>query len=306
MYYDHSRKGAYQIGFSATKNPETRFTHVVEPTIDVNGKWKVNFSPGSDHEYLAIGEFRQDGNKASGTFLTTTGDYRFLEGNVSGDSLLLSCFDGSHVFLFKAKVEQDKIEGDFWSGNHWIENWIGERDEEFELPDPNSLTFLNPGYSRIDFSFQNMDGEMVSLTDEQFKDKVVIVQIMGSWCPNCKDETAYLVSLYNKLHDQGLEVVSLAFEKSDNAETNLHSLRRLRDHFSIPYPILLAGKASKSEAAKKLPMLNHVLSFPTSIYIDRDGSVRRIHTGFSGPGTGEYYSEFVEETDRFVTQLLIE
>lgn len=305
-FYDHSRKGAYQISFTALKNPETRFAPVQAPTVNAEGKWRVEFGPGSDHEYMAIGEFRQEGNRAFGTFLTTTGDYRFLEGNVSGDSLLLSCFDGSHVFLFKAKINDDRLEGDFWSGNHWVENWVGTRDDDFELPDPNSLTFLKPEYSKVDFSFENMAGEVVSLSDSLYTDKVVIVQIMGSWCPNCKDETAYLVSLYNKLHDQGLEVISLAFEKSDNKETNLRSLKRLKDHFDVPYPILLAGKASKSEAAEKLPMLNHVLSFPTSIYIDRSGEVRRIHTGFSGPGTGEYYSEFVEETDRFVTQLLIE
>lgn len=120
------------------------------------------------------------------------------------------------------------------------------------------------------------------------------------------DETAYLVSLHNKFHQQGLEVVSLAFEKSDDTEINTQSLNRLKEHFSIPYEILLAGKASKTEAARKLPMLNHVLSFPTSIYIDREGKVRKIHTGFSGPGTGEYYKEFVEKTNQFVTELLIE
>ena len=120
------------------------------------------------------------------------------------------------------------------------------------------------------------------------------------------DETAYLVSLYNKFQPEGLEVVSLAFEKSDKLQTNKRSLERLRGHFGIPYPLLMAGRASKKEAAQKLPMLNHVLSFPTTIFIDRNGNVRRIHTGFSGPGTGEYYQEFVDETDDFVLRLLLE
>ncbi|MGB0917174.1 MAG: TlpA disulfide reductase family protein [Flavobacteriales bacterium] len=306
FYHDYSRKGDYKMPFVGYKTDKTRFNVSSEPTINVAGKWKVEFSPGSDNEYQAIGLFEQDGNKAYGTFLTTTGDYRFLEGNVSGDSLFLSCFDGSHAFLFKAKVDGDKIMGDFWSGSHWQENWTGTRDELYELPDPTSLTFLNPGYKEVDFSFKNMSGEFVSPKDERYADKVIVVQIMGSWCPNCKDETAYLVSLYNKFNGQGLEVISLAFEKSDNEETNLRSLQRLKEHFGIPYEILLAGTASKTEAAKKLPMLNHVLSFPTTIFMDRTGEVRRIHTGFAGPGTGEYYSEFVEETDRFVTQLLIE
>lgn len=305
-FHDYSRKGDYQIPFKATKKFENRFGNISKPTVDVSGKWKVLFSPDSDGEYQAIGQFEQIGTKATGTFLTTTGDYRYLEGNVSGDSLFLSCFDGSHAFLFKARISGDSIFGDFWSGTHWQENWTGTRDESFELPDANTLTFLNTGYKTLDFAFENLEGNTISLSDEEYQNKVVIVQIMGSWCPNCKDETAYLVSLHEKYHNQGLEVISLAFEKSDNKETNIKSLKRLKDHFSVPYEILLAGTASKKEAAKKLPMLNHVLSFPTSIYIDRNGQVRKIHTGFSGPGTGEYYQEFVEETDRFVTQLLIE
>jgi len=306
LYHDYSRKGDYQIPFVGVQNITTRFDVIDEPNISVTGKWQVEFSPGSDNEYLAIGQFEQQGNKAFGTFLTTTGDYRYLEGNVSGDSLMLSCFDGSHAFLFKAKIDGDKIEGDFWSGSHWQENWVGHRNESYELPDSKSLTFLKPGYSSVDFAFENMDGGTISLSDDKFKDKVVIVQIMGSWCPNCMDETAYLVSLHRKFHPRGLEIVSLAFEKSDNRETNIRSLKRLKEHFDVPYDILLAGKSSKKEAASKLPMLNHVLSFPTSIFIDRKGKVREIHTGFAGPGTGEYYQEFVEETDRFVTQLLIE
>lgn len=305
-YFDYSRKDNYHIPFKAQKSKDSRFSTTVPAKVNVAGKWRVKFSPGSDNEYDAIGVFTQKENKAFGTFLTNTGDYRYLEGNVVGDSLMLSCFDGSHVFLFKAKIEGNRIEGDFWSGNHWQENWTGERDEKYELPDPTTLTLLKPGFSKVAFSFPNIEGKVVSLADKRYEDKVVVIQIMGSWCPNCMDETAYLVSLYEKFHAQGLEVISLGFEKSDNEETNIRSLKRLQDHFHVPYEILLAGKANKEEAAKKLPMLNHVLSFPTSIFIDRKGDVRRIHTGFAGPGTGEYYQEFVEETDNFVTQLLIE
>ncbi|TNF24335.1 MAG: TlpA family protein disulfide reductase [Bacteroidetes bacterium] len=305
-FFDNSRKDNYQIPFVANRNVPTRFPITSSPTVNVTGKWRVAFSPGSDNQYDAIGIFQQEDHRATGTFLTTTGDYRYLEGNVVGDSLLLSCFDGSHAFLFKARVQGSKIFGDFWSGTHWQENWAGERDEAFELPDPNTLTFLKPGYDRLSFAFPDLEGTTVSLEDEHYRNKVVVVQIMGSWCPNCMDETSYLVELHKKFHDQGFEVISLAFEKSDNQETNIRSLKRLQEHFDVPYRILLAGKASKTEAAEKLPMLNHVLSFPTSIFIDRKGEVRRIHTGFSGPGTGEYYKEFVEETDRFVTQLLIE
>lgn len=306
MYFDHSRSGNYQIPVVANKGELPRFATTRKPTIDASGRWRVLFSPGSDSQYEAVGEFVQNGSEATGTFLTTTGDYRYLAGNVSGDSLYLSCFDGSHVFLFEAAIDGNDIRGDFWSGTHWTENWSGQRDSAAALPDATTLTYLKPGYDRVDFRFSDLDGNTVSLSDARFADKVVIVQLMGSWCPNCMDETAYLVQLHRKFSAQGLEVVALGFERSDNEETNQRSLMRLRDHFQVNYPILLAGKASKTEAAEKLPMLNHVLSFPTTIYIDRKGEVRRIHTGFSGPGTGEYYEEFVEETDYFVNRLLLE
>lgn len=306
VYFDHSRSGNYQIPVVATKGELPRFATTRKPTIDASGRWRVLFSPGSDSQYEAVAEFAQNGAEATGTFLTTTGDYRFLAGNVSGDSLYLSCFDGSHVFLFEAAIDGNDIRGDFWSGTHWTENWSGQRDSAATLPDATTLTYLKPGYDRVDFRFSDLDGNTVSLSDARFADKVVIVQLMGSWCPNCMDETAYLVQLHRKFSAQGLEVVALGFERSENEETNQRSLMRLRDHFQVNYPILLAGRASKTEAAEKLPMLNHVLSFPTTIYIDRKGEVRRIHTGFSGPGTGEYYDEFVEETDYFVNRLLLE
>jgi peroxiredoxin len=306
LYFDHSRSGKYQIPVVATKGELPRFSTTRQPTIDASGRWRVLFSPSGDNQYEAVGEFIQKGADATGTFLTTTGDYRYLAGNVSGDSLYLSCFDGSHVFLFEAAIAGSEIHGDFWSGTHWTENWSGERDSAATLPDATTLTYLKPGYDKVDFHFSDLDGNEVSLSDARFEGKVVIVQLMGSWCPNCTDETAYLVQLHRKFSASGLEVVAVGFERSSDAKTNLHSLKRLRDHFGVPYPILLAGKASKTEAAEKLPMLNHVLSFPTTIFIDRKGTVRRIHTGFSGPGTGEYYHEFVEQTDQFVNSLLIE
>ena len=53
-------------------------------------------------------------------------------------------------------------------------------------------------------------------------------------------------------------------------------------------------------------MLNHVLSYPTTIFIDKKGVVRKIHTGFNGPATGEKYTEFKTEFEGFVGELIDE
>ena len=53
-------------------------------------------------------------------------------------------------------------------------------------------------------------------------------------------------------------------------------------------------------------MLNKIISYPTTIFIDKKGNVRKIYTGFSGPATGEAYTDFVKETTEFVEMLLRE
>lgn len=298
------------LPFKATYNTKTRFDEPIQnPTVDISGNWEAVFSQGvKGDEYIAKGIFKQDGNKVTGTFLTTTGDYRYLEGVMDGDELKLSAFDGAHAFLFTAKVSNNAMQGTFYSGNHFNEPFIAKRNETFELPDANTLTYLKEGYDALAFTFPDTSGKMVSLKDEQFKNKVVIVQIMGSWCPNCLDESKYYSEFYKENQDKDIEFVALAFEYAKSKELAFKSIERLKDGVGINYPILLAqyGSSDKTEAQEKLPMLNQVLSYPTSIFIDKKGKVRKIHTGFNGPATGEKYVEFKKEFEGFVDMLLKE
>ncbi|MGB0881706.1 MAG: TlpA disulfide reductase family protein [Vicingaceae bacterium] len=300
---------SYKVPFTAVFGKKERFSspHKAHKEFDnVSGKWEVHFSKNTpeDH-YPAIGMFEQNGNHITGTFLTETGDYRYLDGNIYGNQMNLSCYDGAHLFLFKAELQNDSLIGTFWSGIKWQEPWVGIKNESFMLSNPDSLTYLKEGYSELAFSFPNTAGKNVSLKDEQFKNKVVIVNIMGPWCPNCKDETAYLAELHNKNNEQGLEVVALAFDNSD-LTTTINKIERIKTHFGANYDFLLAGKSNKVEAAKALPMLNHIMSYPTSIFIDRKGNIRKIRTGFYGPGTGDYYTRYIEKTNDFVAKLLAE
>ena len=276
---------------------------------NVTGIWETVFSKGIEgDQYIAKGIFKQEGNKVTGTFRTTTGDYRYLEGVMDGNEMKISTFDGAHAFLFTAEVTDSTMTGTFYSGNHWKEPFVAKRNEAYELPSANELTFLKEGYEELEFSFPNEDGKMVSLNDTQFENKVVIVQIMGSWCPNCLDESKYYTKYYEANKERGVEFVALAFEYAKTEEKAFKSINRLQEKLKITYPILLAqyGTSDKVKAQEKLPMLNHVLSYPTSIFIDKMGKVRKIHTGFNGPATGEKYEEFKKEFEDFVDELLEE
>ncbi|HVW94549.1 MAG TPA: TlpA disulfide reductase family protein [Mucilaginibacter sp.] len=298
--------------FNAEPNTAWRFMpDPKKPAFDVSGRWAAVFGEGTENRDELVGEFKQKGSELTGTFLSTTGDYRYLEGTVSGDKLYLSCFDGCHAFLFIATIKDAKTitGGAMYSGFTGTDKWTAVKNPNAKLPDAYSLTYLKPGYKKIAFTFPDINGHKVSLSDPRFKNKVVIVQIMGSWCPNCMDETNFIVNsgYYKKYHPKGLEVVGLAYERTTDFKKSQRTLKQLKDHFNIPYPLLITGYTpTKGDPMKSLPMLADFKGFPTTIIIDKKGNVRKIHTGFNGPGTGAHYTEFVVEFDKLTEDLLAE
>ncbi|MGF7218446.1 thiol-disulfide isomerase/thioredoxin [Spirosoma lacussanchae] len=308
------RRTAQQIQtvpFEATLGYTQRFVPTTQTAAaTLTGSWATDFGnkSGRVDTVNAVGVFKQTGNRVAGTFLTPTGDYRYLDGNVVGDSLFLSCFDGSHLFLFKAKhnSQAKTLVGGFWSGISGYEPWAARFDPAAKLPDPASLTYLKPGAKTLRVSFPEPNGQLVSLSDPRFKNKVTIVQILGSWCPNCMDETNFLSPWYKRNRSRGVEVLGLAFERSANMTESGPKIDRMKQRFQIDYPVVLAGTNDKAEASKALPDLNAVVAFPTTLFIDKKGQVRHIHTGFSGPGTGQYYDQYVAEFNRLIDKLLAE
>jgi thiol-disulfide isomerase/thioredoxin len=297
----------YVVPFLARHGQNHRFTTLKkEPAADVSGKWEVAFEVETDHPFKAIAEFEQEGNYLTGTFLTETGDYRYLEGTVQANKLYLSCFDGSHAYLFEGKIQEDgTIIGSYAAGIHYQTLWEAKKNPDFELRHPDSLTYLKPGYDKLDFSFEDPSGNMVSLKDERFKGKVTLVQMMGTWCPNCRDETTFLVDYINKNPELDFEVVALAFERQREKENAMRAINIYREKFQMNYPVVLAGNEDKNDAAEILPMLNTVVAFPTLIVLDKKGDIRRIHTGFSGPATSAYEG-FTREFDRMIRELIAE
>lgn len=297
----------YIIPFKAVHGVEYRFKESEEaPGADFGGLWAVDFINEQDTSN-AIGLFVQEDKQVRGTFLTPYGDYRYLEGIVEGKKLSLSTFDGSHAFLFEAVKQKDgTLKGDFWSGKTGHKQWIARPDSHASLPNPLTMTHLKPGYDHISFSFPDVNGQAVSLEDERFKNKVVLIQILGSWCPNCMDEARFLATWYDKNKNRGVEIVGLAFELKDDFAYASSRVRRFADKLKVHYPVLIAGTTAEASKQKALPMLEKIVSFPTVIYLDRKHNIRRIHTGFTGPGTGPYFEHYVEDFNLFMDKLLEE
>jgi len=276
---------------------------------NISGRWKVDFTRPNGTDRPAIAEFQQKGSSLTGTFLTPSGDYRFLEGIVSGDSLYLSCFDGSHAYLFTAEIKQNEIiNGSFYSSASNKETWRAVKNEQAALPDTIQRTQLKPGESKLDFSFKDINGKTVSINDARYKNKVVVIQLMGSWCPNCMDESKFLTAFYKQYQSKGVEVIALAYEYSTDFNRSKASVQKFINRFGIKYPVLITPTTVSDEqrTEKTLPQLTPIRSFPTTIFLNRQGNVYKVDNGFYGPGAGEFHQKFKAEFYRTIQSLLAE
>jgi len=294
------------LPFHATFGETFRFAPTTsEASEDFSGKYQITFKTEKD-SYPSVGIFEQVGNHVTGTFLAPNGDYRFLEGEVVNEKLLLSTFDGNHAFLFTATKAGDSIRGDYYSGKSTHETFSGIKNENATMPDPESLTYLKPGYEKLTFSFKDLDGNPVTSEDPRFQNKVVIYQIFGTWCPNCMDETKFLTTWYEKNRNRNVTIVGLAYERKDDFNYASSRVKKMIEKWGVGYDFLIAGVNDKEKAAATLPALNRVLAFPTTIFVGVDGKVKYIHTGFEGPGTGIYHERFKERFDEIVNEMLSE
>ncbi|PWS26096.1 hypothetical protein DHW03_14960 [Pedobacter yonginense] len=276
----------------------------IAPAGDFSGTYDVVFKSQTGNDEKAVGVFKQVGNKITGTFLRITGDSRYLEGSVEGNNFSLSSFIGSSPSYYKGTFSKDgTLNGEVVSarGN---QPFTGTQNKNAALPDANKLTFLKEGYKTLDFSFPDVNGKKIALSDEKFKNKVVILTITGTWCPNCVDEASFIAPWYKENRNRGVEVIGIHYERQTDSAYVKKVLTRFREKFGIEYDQVIAGTPDKQLVAKSLPALSNFLSFPTTIIINKKGEVARIHTGYSGPATGKYYTDFVKEFNDEIDGLL--
>jgi peroxiredoxin len=305
----HLPKSNTYMPFEAVLN-QNRFNEDHQNELKLNNTWDVKFiDENTKDSSEAIGQFNCSINNVTGTFLTTTGDYRFLEGIYNGGKIKLSTFDGSHAYLVLADFDPKTntiSNGIFYAGLTGKENWSGILNPEAELPDAEKLTFLKPGYQKIQFQLPDLNNNVISLADAKYQHKVVLLQIMGSWCPNCLDESKLMAEVYDAYHSKGLEIIGLCFEKSDDINVIKNNINNFKKQLQIKYPLLIAGNTKKGSVNNTLPMLANFVAFPTLILIDRNGNVQSIHTGYSGPATGKFYlafkKHFIENLEKYLNE----
>jgi thiol-disulfide isomerase/thioredoxin/archaellum component FlaF (FlaF/FlaG flagellin family) len=295
----------YSIPFIAERTEENVFEIGNSSHSTIKSKYATTFVFDNQKTSPAIALFTQNGNNVVGSFAKETGDYRYLEGVIDGNMLKLSTFDGSHLYLFQAEIKGDSlINGSYISGKGGSYTWSAAYDINVELRDPEKLTYIEEGSGEFNFDLLDLNNSKIDLNDPLFNNKVKIIQIMGTWCPNCLDESRYFNSLYKKYKEDGLEIIAVAFENGSDTLNILEKLKTYKKNNAMEYTLLYGGEASSEAAAKTFPMLNKIMSFPTAIYLDRSNNVVKIYTGFYGPGTGDYYLEYTKSTEAFIKNLL--
>ena len=294
------------VPFKAEYGKLPRFPESAEiPSVSLAGTWDMTIGSG-DGADKTVGIFDQKKSLLTGSILTTSGDYRFFEGAIHGKKFELSAFGGSTPYLLKGEFADDNtFSGEFVTPRKTT-RFEGKRNAKAALPDAYNVSYLKKGFTSVAFSFPNLDGKKVSLSDPVYKGKVVIVTILGSWCPNCLDENKFLSGWYKENKKRGVEIIGLGFERKNDFESAKKSLTALKTRLGIEYEILFAGQSGTESASKALPQLNGIASFPTTIFIDKKGNVRKVHSGFSGPATGKFYEEFKTEFNALIDQLVAE
>ncbi len=272
-----------------------------KPLRNYSGKYEVVFKQENGKEEVAVGLFEQKGKKLIATFLKPSGDTRYQEGIIEGNKFYLSSFIGSTPGYYYGEFNSDGFSGG-QIGTKSFQLITGKLNPDARLPDAYSLGSVKD--SLFNFSLPDVDGRLISLSDDRFKNKVVVIAITGTWCPNCIDEARFLSPWYEKNKDRGIEIIAVHFERSDDTAYARKMMTRYKERFNIEYTQLFGGTTSREDIMKALPALDNFRAFPTTIFIDKSGRAVKVHTGFSGPATGKYYDAFIKEFNEEIDKIL--
>jgi len=278
---------------------------VEPPPAALVGRWNATFNP-VERPSPRVLDFRRTALGLEGTIISNSGDYGLFWGRAEADSFSMAHFDGSFVYMLSGRVDGDTLRGIFHAGLRTQTPFVAVRSTgRPHLTEPAEVVRADTD-GPFRFAFPSIDGRMVTSEDPRFRDKVVIVEILGTWCPTCHDAAPTIASLHRRYQDRGLEVVGLAYEVTGDSAIDGALVRRFRDKFGIAFPLLLAGVNDSDSPGATQPQLSGPIAFPTTIFLDRTGLVRRIHAGFYGPATGPAHEALQRDFAEFVEELLAE
>ena len=301
-YHNIGRLGPRTIPFRARARPDGILR--APQRRELYGSWDATFTTdGRTSPRVFI--LRDGGDGMAGAVISNTGDYGRFTGRVEGDTLRFSHFDGSFIYMFTAHLDGQTLRGTFHAGLRTQTPFTAVRSTgQRHLTPPEEMTQADTAPFR--FAFRDLDGRLVTQEDTRFRGKVVIVDLFGTWCPTCHDAAAALKGLYTRYHGRGLEIVGLAYEVSGDTATDARMVRTFRDKLGLPWPLLLAGTPNAASQNATQPQLVNFTAYPTTLFLGRDGRIRRTHAGFYGPATGAAHTALVADFAREVERLLAE
>jgi thiol-disulfide isomerase/thioredoxin len=263
------------------------FAELPDDNADMAGRWDITFTDAQGRQSRGVADLEQRFAQVTGTVMGVADDQRFLAGEVRDEELSLSRFDGGALVLYVGKLDDaGRWVGESWSDRDGTRRFVAVRNPDASIDSAAAATQLRNPDEPFRFTARDLDGRAVDSSDPRFAGKPLLVTLAGSWCPNSHDEAALLVELERRYGARGLGVVSLMFEQHAEFERAVAAVQRFRGARGIGYPTLIAGTSDKAEASRALPQLDGVKAYPTTLFVDRSGRVRKIHTGFAGPATG--------------------
>ena len=275
----------------------------------IGGLWEIPNKSGKGElawRFIVNQGVQQAGAKVSATILRVDGDTGTISGTFQDGKFVLNHFDGARAHLLEITPAGDGTLDILQDANIKLTAYRSAAARAKGLPeptDPDLHTTMKDPSEPFRFSFPDLKGRVVSNMDARFQGKVLVVEITGSWCPNCHDEAPFLAETYRKFGRQGLEIVSLSFEEADQLKDPTR-LRAFVKKYGLEFPVLLCG--DPDEANAKLTQLVNWNTWPATLFIDRRGLVRGIHSGFPSPGSGELFRQAKEEFNVEVGRLLAE
>jgi thiol-disulfide isomerase/thioredoxin len=300
----YSRRRSAPVAFHAVPAPKVSASAASAPNID--GLWELEDIKSSKGEHAWNFIVKQSGGQASAAILRVDGDTGTLSGSYKDGKFVLSHFSGLRPALLEVTPQRDGTLKVVLDGNEVMTaiRPAEARAKNLPLPtDPSRHTGVKDSAEPLHFNFPDLNGKLVAETDARFRGKVVLVNIFGSWCPNCHDEAPFLVEMYRKYRAEGLEIVALDFEEADQLKDPTR-LRGFLARYGIDYTVLLGG--TTDEAAAKLAQTENWDAWPTTFFVGRDGRVHGAHAGFPSKASGELYTNAKAEFEEKVQQLLAE
>ena len=292
--------------FSAQRAGTTPHAGGRAPSID--GQWIITADGQKAGEKSWRFIVHQTGAQVRAAILRVDGDTGALTGRWENGSFVLSHFDGARPLLIEVKPGPNHALTVLLKNSDGsdlaLTGYPAAEAKAHGIPDaadPARHTGVQDPNEPFRFSFPDLNGHLVSNTDERFRGKVVLIDVAGSWCPNCHDEAPLLETLYRKYHARGLEIVTLSFEEPEQY-ANPVRLRAFVKDFGLDYTVLLAGTLDELHA--KLPQAVDLDAYPTTFFIGRDGRVKSVHAGFAAAATGSFSTQLKQDFTATIEKLL--